>query len=201
MFLTVRIETSLIELFNRARKYKVGVTIAHQVTADIPAKLLSTIIGNVGTTGALQLAAEDAHFFAKELNFRDDTGKLLPEAFAMLKIGQAIVRMPTHHEGLPTHIPDNLPELAGFGPCATSDDLIALSKRNFGRAKHHKTIPLLTAQPPSTEAAASDETRIEARTNDAFEVISREKRTPRLRKPSTLPSPSSVDEEDEFKIR
>ena len=60
-------EQSFIDLFERARKYRCGVTLAHQVTADLPSKLLDVIVGNVATMLVMQLGAGDAPFFAKEL--------------------------------------------------------------------------------------------------------------------------------------
>jgi hypothetical protein len=65
-------EQSLITILNGARKYKLGITLAHQTTSDIPSKLLSTIVGNVGTVISLQIAAEDAPFFARELQIRKE---------------------------------------------------------------------------------------------------------------------------------
>ncbi|POZ49800.1 type IV secretory system conjugative DNA transfer family protein [Methylovulum psychrotolerans] len=61
---------SFIDLFNRARKYKMSVTLAHQVTANIPPELLSTIIGNSGTKIIMERPSEDAGFFAKELQIK-----------------------------------------------------------------------------------------------------------------------------------
>ena len=60
-------EQSFIDLFERARKYRCGVMLAHQVTADLPSKLLDVIVGNVATMLCMQLGAGDAPFFAKEL--------------------------------------------------------------------------------------------------------------------------------------
>jgi hypothetical protein len=60
-------EQSFIDLFERARKYRCGVTLAHQVTADLPPKLLDVIVGNVATMLVMQLGAGDAPFFAREL--------------------------------------------------------------------------------------------------------------------------------------
>ena len=60
-------EQSFIDLFERARKYRCSVFLAHQVTADLPSKLLDVIVGNVATMLVMQLGATDAPFFAKEL--------------------------------------------------------------------------------------------------------------------------------------
>ena len=60
-------EQAFVDLFERARKYRCGVTLAHQVMADLPSKLLDAIVGNVATMLVMQLGAGDAPFFAKEL--------------------------------------------------------------------------------------------------------------------------------------
>jgi hypothetical protein len=60
-------EEALIDMFNGLRKYHVGLTIAHQTTANISSTLRSTIIGNVGTIGCLQISAGEAAFFIKQL--------------------------------------------------------------------------------------------------------------------------------------
>jgi energy-coupling factor transporter ATP-binding protein EcfA2 len=61
---------SFIDIFNRARKYRMSVTLAHQVTANIPSELLSTIIGNAGTKIIMERPSEDAAMFAKELQIK-----------------------------------------------------------------------------------------------------------------------------------
>jgi energy-coupling factor transporter ATP-binding protein EcfA2 len=63
-------EKTFIEMFNRARKYRMSVTLAHQVTANIPPALISTIIGNAGTKVVMERPSEDAGFFAKELQLK-----------------------------------------------------------------------------------------------------------------------------------
>ena len=60
-------EKAFIDLFARARKYRMACCIAHQTTSDIPASFLDVLIGNVATIAAMQLSAGDAPYFAKEL--------------------------------------------------------------------------------------------------------------------------------------
>src|SRR4029453_15553768 len=55
-------EDAMRELFNRTRKYHVGLTLAHQISSDLPAKLLSSIVGNVGTLVCMQFASDDAGY-------------------------------------------------------------------------------------------------------------------------------------------
>ena len=60
-------EKAFIDLFARARKYRMACCVAHQTTSDIPASFLDVLIGNVATIAAMQLSAGDAPYFAKEL--------------------------------------------------------------------------------------------------------------------------------------
>lgn len=64
-------DKTFIEIFNRARKYKMSITLAHQITANIKPALLSTILGNSGTKIIMERPSEDAPMFAKELQIRD----------------------------------------------------------------------------------------------------------------------------------
>ncbi len=66
-------EQSLKDFLTRARKYKVGIVMAHQNTDDIPANLLSSIFGNCGTLSGMLMSAKDASTFTREAqlaNFR-----------------------------------------------------------------------------------------------------------------------------------
>jgi hypothetical protein len=124
-------EHSLINLFNGARKYKLAVTIAHQTTSDIPAKLLSTIVGNVGTVITLQLAADDAPYFARELQIRkDDKDAYAPEALQNLTVGNGYVRTPQNPHGIPISIPST--PVVSLPHPIPADELKTRSKKNFG---------------------------------------------------------------------
>jgi energy-coupling factor transporter ATP-binding protein EcfA2 len=61
---------AFIDMFNRARKYRMSMTLAHQVTENIPQELLATIIGNAGTKIIMERPSTDAPFFAKELQLK-----------------------------------------------------------------------------------------------------------------------------------
>lgn len=66
-------EQSLKDFLTRARKYKVGIVMAHQNTDDIPSNLLSSIFGNCGTLTGMLMSSQDAPKFTKEAqlaNFR-----------------------------------------------------------------------------------------------------------------------------------
>jgi hypothetical protein len=146
-------EQSFIETLNKARKYHFALTLAHQVTSDIPPKLLSSIVGNVGTVIALRTSAEDAPFFTKDLQLKDADGHARPNILQNLPIGQAIVRTPAHNIGVAITVPasppplPNMPDLASFGipPAETyASALKILSKRNFGAQPDTHTQPAKT---------------------------------------------------------
>ena len=66
-------EQSLKDFLTRARKYKVGIVMAHQNTDDIPGNLLSSIFGNCGTLVGMLMSSKDASGFTREAqlaNFR-----------------------------------------------------------------------------------------------------------------------------------
>ena len=66
-------EKSLKDFLTCARKYKVGIVMAHQNTDDIPSNLLSSIFGNCGTLTGMLMSSQDAPQFTREAqlaNFR-----------------------------------------------------------------------------------------------------------------------------------
>src|SRR5262249_18925558 len=124
-------EQSLISILNGARKYKLGITLAHQTTADIPSKLLSTIVGNVGTVVTLQLAAEDAPYFARELQIkRPESEASAPEALQNLTVGNGYVRTPSYNIGVHISIPSK--PVVPLPKPMPADELRTISKKNFG---------------------------------------------------------------------
>lgn len=134
-------EQSFIETLNKARKYHFALTLAHQVTSDIPPKLLSSIVGNVGTVIALRTSAEDAPFFTKDLQIKDTDGRARPDLLQNLPLGQAIVRTPRHNIGIVIGVPPAPPPLERDTPAPAipmieetyAATLKTLSKRNFGK--------------------------------------------------------------------
>jgi len=109
-------EDAMRELFNRTRKYRVGLTLAHQISSDLPQKLLASIVGNVGTLVCMQLAADDARYFANHLQLHEQTfttdgqlrrGRLMPEILQNLNTGEACVITPQRKKPVHIQIPPN----------------------------------------------------------------------------------------------
>jgi hypothetical protein len=57
-----------------ARKYRLGIILAHQFLAQTEESLRSAVFGNVGTMGVFQIGAEDSELFCQQLG-----GGLLPD--------------------------------------------------------------------------------------------------------------------------
>ena len=57
---------SFEEILSESRKYKLGLYLTHQFTAQLPEELLKAVYGNVGTIMTFSLGAPDARELAKE---------------------------------------------------------------------------------------------------------------------------------------
>ncbi len=57
---------SIAAILSEARKYKLGLTIAHQFIAQIDEKIRDAVFGNVGSMAAFRVGPEDAEFLEKQ---------------------------------------------------------------------------------------------------------------------------------------
>jgi hypothetical protein len=84
-------ETSYEKILSRARKYQLGLTLAHQQTGQISNSLMQEILGNVSTMIAFNVSSADATKLSKE--FVMDMGveaESIPSDFLLtLKVGEA----------------------------------------------------------------------------------------------------------------
>jgi hypothetical protein len=85
-------EASYEKILSRARKYNLGLTLAHQQTGQIPNTLLQEVLGNVSTMIAFSVSATDAAKLCRE--FVVSRGGLeadhIPDDFLLtLKVGEA----------------------------------------------------------------------------------------------------------------
>jgi hypothetical protein len=64
-------EESLTELFIGIRKFRVGLNVALQTTANISPRLCATIIGNAGVMGCLRVSVGESRYLAQELQLLD----------------------------------------------------------------------------------------------------------------------------------
>lgn len=137
-------ESAFRDMLNRARKYRMSVTLAHQVTADIPSKLLEVILGNVGTKVCMELAPTDAEFFSRQINVQsfDRQRHQAAQYLERLNKGGAFITTPTRHDALKIQVSQE--PLLSEG--ANGHDAIARlkthSKHRYGKA------PAPTSSPP-----------------------------------------------------
>lgn len=57
---------SIPGILSEARKYKLGLSIAHQFLNQVPEKTRAAVFGNVGNMAVFRVGEEDAEFFAKQ---------------------------------------------------------------------------------------------------------------------------------------
>jgi hypothetical protein len=83
------------KILSRARKYRLGLILAHQQTGQIPSELLREIFGNVSTLVSFQVSHTDAQRLSKEFISQIDFGieTLEPEELLSLNVGEAVCRI------------------------------------------------------------------------------------------------------------
>ena len=76
------------KILSRARKYGLGLILAHQQTSQLPGDLLHEILGNVSSIVAFQLSHADSSKLSKEIHHNLATD--LQTRFMNLKVGESI---------------------------------------------------------------------------------------------------------------
>ena len=131
-------ETSYSRILSRARKYGLGLILAHQQTGQISQKLLKEIFGNVSTFISFSVSSEDASKLSQEYAYDEagGIGFVEPGEFLRLRTGEAIGKIektvfPLHTILLPT---EPQPEKVDF--------IINRSRKNYSNgAKWEENIP------------------------------------------------------------
>lgn len=59
---------SIAAILSEARKYKLGLTVAHQFIAQLEEKIRDAVFGNVGSLAAFRVGPEDAEFLEKQFS-------------------------------------------------------------------------------------------------------------------------------------
>lgn len=99
-------------ILSRARKYGLGLVLAHQQTGQIPLELLREVLGNVSTLISFQVSQSDASKIAKEFVTEVD-GEVVqaePEELLRLRIGEAFCRIGETSFLLKTELFDRKPD-------------------------------------------------------------------------------------------
>lgn len=123
--------TSYETILSRARKYSLGLVMAHQQMGQVGENLMREILGNVGTVVAFQVGATDARRLSREL-VGDVDGQLVPievHELVSLRVGEAICRIGRSVFRLHT-----LPPPAG-GSAAVRDEVVRRSRARYGRPR------------------------------------------------------------------
>jgi hypothetical protein len=120
--------TSYEKILSRARKYKLGLVLAHQQTAQIPGTLLKEIMGNVSTTICFNVSREDASRFSREFvtEFDGEMVHVPEEEILRLGVGQAWCKMGRHAFLMHTYLPTGVPS------ARRAAYVIEEAKRNYG---------------------------------------------------------------------
>jgi hypothetical protein len=124
--------TSYEVMLSRARKYGLGLVLAHQQMGQIGENLMREILGNVGTVVAFQVGATDARRLSRELVGEVD-GHLVPvepELLVSLRTGEAICRI-----GRSVFRMRTLPPPQG-GSARVRDEAVRRSRTRYGRPAH-----------------------------------------------------------------
>jgi hypothetical protein len=131
-------------MFDRARKYRMSVTLAHQVAADIPEKLLKVILGNVGTKVCMRLAPTDAEFFSRQINVGsfDRQRHEAAQYLERLNDGGAFITTPTRHDALKIQVSQEPLLSEGANGREAITQLKTYSKHRYGKT------PAPTSSPP-----------------------------------------------------
>lgn len=157
-------EQAFTDMLNRARKYRMSVTLAHQATENIPAGLLGTIIANAGTLVCLERPASDATYFAKELQlYQEDRAAADGRALQNLRPHHFYLRTPTNKlAALVATELDRFPAIRlphGFtNHEAWREHLKAKSRRNFGQCiETPEAAEPFRPSPPKPEPPPTDD--------------------------------------------
>jgi hypothetical protein len=67
------------DILSEARKWGLGLVLAHQFLEQLPPKLRAAVLANVGSIIAFQLASEDADVIAREVGLKKENADLLTQ--------------------------------------------------------------------------------------------------------------------------
>jgi len=126
---------SFEEILSESRKYKLGLYLTHQFTAQLPEEILKSVFGNVGTIMTFALGAPDAKELAREF-----APYFNEEDIISLERFQIYVKL--MNEGMTSH-PFSARILVPFEEgfvvpkTANRDKVIALSREKYGVSKEY----------------------------------------------------------------
>ena len=140
--------TSYEKILSRARKYRLGLILAHQQTGQLPPELLREIFGNVSTMVSFQVSQADAsrlsHEFLTQYDY--DVEPLPPEELVRLRVGDSYCRI-----GQST-FPMRVPLVDAEPNSERAKAVIERSRAQFGIPRLRKSEQI----PPQQSASGSD---------------------------------------------
>src|SRR5439155_13141275 len=128
--------SSYEKILSRARKYGLGLILAHQQTGQISEPVMREVLGNVSTGVVFNVGASDARRLSRELVGEIDGQPVPaePRELLSLKVGEAICKIGRNVLPITT-----LP-VPGQGSVRVRDEVVRRSRTAYGR-------------PPSTKAS------------------------------------------------
>jgi hypothetical protein len=123
-------ETSYEKILSRARKYSLGVCLAHQQTGQIPNSLLQEILGNVSTMIAFSVSSADAAKLCKEfvMAFGQEAEHIPDDFLLTLKVGEAWGKIGRTVFPFKTWLADQSPDPS------RAKEVIERSRMNYGKS-------------------------------------------------------------------
>lgn len=125
---TAAATASYEKILSRARKYKLGLILAHQQTGQIPSELLREIFGNVSTMISFNVSQTDAARLSKEFvtEYNGEIISVPQEEFLALKVGQAYCKIGRHAFFMQTSLADQRPDFE------RAERIMERSRENYG---------------------------------------------------------------------
>jgi len=123
---------SISQILSEARKYGLGLTIAHQFIAQLDEGIKNAVFGNVGSMATFRISFEDAQYLEKRFlpQFGADDIMKIPNRNAYLQmIGNGKPLTPFNISTLP------LDQVARRNPKGVTDKIKQLSYMKFGKDK------------------------------------------------------------------
>ena len=142
--------SSYEKILSRARKYGLGLILAHQQTGQITEAVMREVLGNVSTVLVFNVGASDARRLARELVGEVDGQPVPtePKALLSLKVSEAICRIERNV------LPIVTMPVPGQGSARVRDEVVRRSRAAFGRPGGKRGIPR-PAQ-PATQISLED---------------------------------------------
>lgn len=139
-------------LLSRARKYRLGLILAHQQTGQLPLELLKEIFGNVSTMVSFQVAQSDAGKLSKEfINQYDfDIENIPVEELLRLNVGEAYCKIGMNSFAMRVPLMDEPPDWE------RAREVMEQSRMRYGIPRTISQAKQIEASNPKTEDPLAD---------------------------------------------